>query len=140
MGRQSWHYGGHPPACTCVQCNERRSSRPPLKDPPRRDHASIFRSRGRKPSVALRVVRVLLALALLIAISLFVFHAVRVKDVTTPFRMIGEDIRVAYRCPGESIIVVDFVNRGSIEQAAIEVGESLGVDWVGSVCDGLFGP
>ena len=90
--------------------------------------------------MALRIVRVLLALALLIAIALFVFHAVRVNDAKTPFRMIGEDIRVAYRCPGESIIVADFVNRGAIEQAAIEVGESLGVDWVESVCGGLFGP
>ena len=22
MGRQNWYYGNHPPACTCVRCNE----------------------------------------------------------------------------------------------------------------------
>ena len=31
MGRQNWYYGNHPPACTCVACNEGKI-----------DHQSVF--------------------------------------------------------------------------------------------------
>ena len=140
-----WWWQKHPPACTCVQCNERRlrrigrrPSHPEFSDTAqsayRIQRSGLRRSIRRLWGLLSSTLLVALGLMVLASAGLLTLHLSRGAEFDTGIPMVVEDYRVVLNCPGELDVIRSFVDRSPAEADI----EHLGDDWVELVCQGAL--
>lgn len=118
MSRRSdeWYRGSHPPACTCVACNDRRLGR--LNRPPRRQERQEGFSprrpssnRYRKPNWFKRILVTSILLLLAVWSGLTVLHYGKGAIFSHAVAMTGDDVRVIVSCTEDVGAIANFITR-----------------------------